>query len=61
MAFIELLNDSAPDLTNLFTQAKSIHSHNTRLANYGIFPTHADLQSGQRSFPTMNVKSGTLF
>ena len=33
------LNDSTPDyLTNLFTRAKSILSHNTRSANYGIIP-----------------------
>ena len=56
------LNDSEPDyLINLFTRAKSIHSCNTRSANYGIFPTHADLKVGQQSFPTMDVKSGTLF
>ena len=45
------LNDSAPDcLTNLFAGARSIHSNNSRSANYAIFPTHADLKFGQRSF-----------
>ena len=45
------LNDSVPDyLTNLFTQVKSIHSHNTRSVNYGISPPQANPKFGQRSF-----------
>ena len=51
------LNDSAPDyLTNLFTRAKSIHSHNTRSANYGILSAHANLKFGQRSFSQYGCK-----
>ena len=56
------LNDSAPDyLTNLFLRTKFIHCHNTRSDNYGIFTTHAHLKFGQRSFSTIDVKSGTHF
>ena len=51
------LNDSARNyLTNLFTRAKSVHSHNTRSANYGIFLVHADLKFEQRNFSHYGCK-----
>ena len=33
-----------------FLEPNPSNSHNTRSANYVIFPTHADIKIGQRSF-----------
>ena len=45
------INRSAPlYLSDLFVKSSTIHSHHTRAAETGLFPTHANLKFGQRSF-----------
>ena len=45
------LNNCAPSyLTELFTKPNMVHSHNTRSANNGLYPTQANMKFGQRSF-----------
>ena len=45
------INRSAPlYLSDLFVKSSTIHRHHTRAAETGLFPTHANLKFGQRSF-----------
>ena len=45
------LNNTVPSyLSDIFRKVNSVHSHDTRGARSGLFPTHRNLKIGQRSF-----------
>ena len=45
------INRSAPlYLSDLFVKSSTTHSHHTRIAETGLFPTHSSLKVSQRSF-----------
>ena len=45
------LNKTAPSyFSEMFQEVRSVHNHDTRGSRCGLFPTHCNLKTGQRSF-----------
>ena len=45
------LNKTAPShFSEMFQEMRSVHNHDTRGSRCGLFPTHCNLKTGQRSF-----------
>ena len=45
------LNKTAPSyFSEMFQEVRSVHNHDTRGSCCGLFPTHCNLKTGQRSF-----------